>query len=215
MREGLDAPTLQLPADNVDEIRAYLDGQSRITVAIWVRHEQQGLDGPLFDHHLMLGVDDRDWETGDMRALEEGMRIPALQLGEPTWIDLFPLSELEPLRSFGTVLWEQTVPGEDPLDYRLTSEPFEPDSRAVESFAARVAALPAVRCVGADVLRLWKGDDEVEAQVRLFVDAPIETEALPPVLDAARASVLAGWTRHSAEIGRPHDSAAILYGAVT
>jgi hypothetical protein len=125
MREGLDAPTLQLPADNVEEIRAFLDGQSRIKLAVWVRHEQHGPEGALYDHHLMLGVDDRDWETGDLRALDEGMRIPALLLGEPTWIDLFPLTEAGELRSFGTVIWERT--GEprddlDPLDFRFTRE---------------------------------------------------------------------------------------------
>jgi hypothetical protein len=40
MREGLDAPTLELPAETVDEIRAFLDGQSRFRLAVWVRHER-------------------------------------------------------------------------------------------------------------------------------------------------------------------------------
>ena len=49
MRDGLDAPTLELPAENGEAIRAFLDGQSRFRLAIRVRHEQQGVDGPLYD----------------------------------------------------------------------------------------------------------------------------------------------------------------------
>ena len=215
MREGLDAPTFELPARNVEEIRAFLDRQSRLKLAVWVRHEQRGVAGPLYDHHLVLGVDDEDWATGDIRALEDGMRLPALDTREPTWIDIYPVSEVADLRSFSTVLWEQSTPGDDPLDYRFTFELFEPDSEAVERFGALIGALPAVRCVGADMARLWKGDDEVDSSVRLLVDAPSEADALRPVVDAARASVLAGQTNFGAGIGRPEDSMTILYGAVT
>jgi len=47
MRDGLDAPTLEVPAENRENIRAFLDGQSRIKLAVWVRHEQRGVEGPL------------------------------------------------------------------------------------------------------------------------------------------------------------------------
>ncbi len=214
MREGLDAPTFELPADNVERIRAFLDGQSRITLAVWVRHAQQGADGPLYDHHVVLAVGDEDWATGDMRALDAGIHLPALDTQESTWIDLAPASEVDMLRSFGTVLWEQRSPGADPLNYRFTFEPFEPDPDAVEWFATAVAALPAVRCVGADVSRLWHGEEEVESQVRLLIDAPFGADALRPVVDAARASVLAGRPNHGASIGQPEDSMTILYEAV-
>ena len=213
MREALDAPTYELPAENLQAIRGFLDGQSRFKAAVWVRHEQQGVDGPLYDHHLVLAVDDEDWETGDMRALDAGMRLPALDTRKKTWIDIYPVSEVEALRSFGSVLWEQAAPGDDPLDYRFTFEPFEPDTDAVARFAALVAALLAVRCVGADVARLWDGHDEVESSVRLAVDAPFGADALKPVLDAARASVLAGQTSHNGFIGRPDDTMTILYEA--
>ena len=89
----------------------------------------------------------------------------------------------------------------------------QPDTDAVARFAALVAALSAVRCVGADVARLWDGHDEVESSVRLAVDAPFGADALKPVLDAARASVLAGQTSHNGFIGRPDDTMTILYEA--
>jgi hypothetical protein len=215
MRDGLDAPTFELPPENVGEIRTFLDGQSRFKLALWVRHEQSGVDGPLYDHHLVLAVDDEDWATGDMRALDEGMRLPALNTKEPTWIDIYPISELDGLRSFGAVLWEQGSPGADPLDYRLTFEPFRPDPEALEQFLARLAALSAVRRVGAGVSRLWKGDEEIKSEARLFVDAPFEADALMSVADAARASVLLGWPSHSVEIGLTDGSMTILYEAAT
>jgi hypothetical protein len=214
MREELDAPTLELPPHNVEELRAFLDAQSRFKLAVWVRHEQPGVGGPMYDHHLLLAVDDEDWETGDMRALEDGMRLPALDTREKTWIDIYPLSEVRAVCAFGTVLWEQTSPGDDPLDYRFTFESFVPDPDAVERFVTLVAAVPPVRSVGADVVRLWKGDDEVESHVRLLVEAPFGADVLRSVADAARASVLAGRLSHSAGLGRPADSMTILYEVV-
>ena len=82
MREGLDAPRFELPDGNVEAIRGWLDGQSRLKAAVWVRHEQQGVDGPLYDHHLVLAVGDDDWAIGDMRALDAGIRLPALDTRE-------------------------------------------------------------------------------------------------------------------------------------
>ena len=215
MRESLDAPTFELPSETIEQVRAFLDAQSRFKLAVWVRHEQQGVDGPAYDHHLVLAVVDDDWAAGDMRALDAGMRPPLLSMSEPTWIDIYPLSEVEELRPFGIVLWEQTSPGDDPLDYRFTFEPFEPDPEAVERLAALVAPLVGVRRIGADVSRLWKGDEEIESCVRLFVDAPVEANVLMPAVDAARASVLAGQPSHSGEIGRLDGSMTILYEAAT
>ena len=213
MREGLDAPTFELPTRNVEAIRGWLDGQSRFKAAVWVRHEQQGVDGPLYDHHLVLAVDDEDWATGDMRALEDGMRPPRLDTREPTWIDIFPVSELDAIRSFGAVLWEQASPGDDPLDFRFTFEAFEPELGAIERFADAVAALPAVRRVGIDLSRLWKGDEEVESQVRVQVEAPWEANVLEAVVEAARESVLAGHPRYEAGIGELYDTMTPLYEA--
>jgi hypothetical protein len=41
----------------------------------------------------VLGIDERVWQERDMRALDEGLRIPHPVTSEPTWIDLCPLSE--------------------------------------------------------------------------------------------------------------------------
>ena len=221
MREGLDAPTLQLPADNLDEIRAFLDGQSRITLAVWVRHEQQGADGPLYDHHLMLGVDDHDWETGDMRALDDGMRVPALGLGEPTWIDLFPLSEVEALRTFGTVLWERPGdPGDDldQLDFRYTREPVTFPAEALSAFQTLVRDVaPGVVRVTARRSRLWKGEAEIEDDTTLCIVWDFERGPPPgplqTVLDAAHA---AGIEHNGGELRRPQDAESdetVLYEA--
>src|SRR4051812_4799738 len=159
MREGLDAPTFELAPESVEEIRSFLDGQSRIELAVWVRHEQRGQEGTLYDHHLVLGLGDEDWTTGDMRALEEGMELPRLDTREPTWLDIYPVSEVDALRSFGTVLWEQDAAGDDPLDYRFTYDPFEPEPSAAERFATLLAQSPGIERVGATVERLWKSDE--------------------------------------------------------
>ena len=205
MRPGLGAPAFELPAENVDAIRAFLDGQSRIRLAVWVRHDEGGAP----DHHLVLGIDDEDWRAGDMRALEEGMQLPGLATSEPTWIDLFPVSEVETIRSFATVLWEQGSPGADPLDYRFTREPFTPDAVALHSFTARVASDRAIRSVGATVQLLWKADELVDESVQLVVD----TLDLTSAMDAARETILADRRAFGATTGRP-EAGTILYEAV-
>jgi hypothetical protein len=203
MREGLDAPTLELPAEKLEAIRSFLDGQSRFRLAVWVRHEQQGVEGPLYDHHLVLGVADEDWATGDMRALDSGLQLPLL-VREPTWIDIFPVSEVEGLRSFGAVLWEQRTPGEDPLDYRFThDEPILPSADALTTFAALVRArAPEVDRVTATRARLWKGESELEDSTDLCVscyfDSIFPPGPLPIVQEAAR------------EAGIAHDGASLV-----
>lgn len=211
MREGLDAPTCELPAERVSEICSMLDAQSRIRIAVWVRHEQRGLSGPLYDHHLVLGVSDQDWASGDLRALDEGLELPPLGNGEPTWVDIFPESEVDALRAFGTVLWQQTAPGADPLDYRLTRGPFAPDPAEAQRFAALLSAEPAIRRVDALVERLWKGDQLIRETVQLAVEAAPESNVLTVAHDAARATVLAGAQFSSASLGTPPADATTLY----
>ena len=216
MREGLDAPTFELPADNVEQIRAFLDGQSRLKLAVWTRHEQQGVDGPLYDHHLVLGVDDEDWQTGDMRALDQGMRVPGLATNEPTWIDLYPLPEVDALRTFGTVLWEQTAPGPDPLDYRFTHEPVVVSPEALATFGRLVPEVaPDVVRVTATRSRLWKGASQVEDDTNLCVACYFDRMSPPgplkAVLDAARE---AGIAHTGGSLERPADPpsyATVLY----
>lgn len=203
MRDGLDTPTLELAADDVERMQAFLDGQSPIKLAVWARHEQQGVEGTLYDHHVVLGIDDRVWEEGDMPALEQGLQFPHPRTTEPTWIDPFPLSEVEPLRSFGTVLWEQTEPGPDLLDYRFTREPVGVSADALAAFGhlMRTAAPQVVR-VTMTRTRLWKGETEVEADTDLCVACYFDRLGPPPgplqaVQDAAR------------EVGIAHDGASL------
>jgi hypothetical protein len=219
MRDSLDAPTMELPVDNVREIRAFLDGQSRIKLAVWVRHEQQGVEGPMYDHHLVLGVDDRDWASGDMRALEEGLELPALATSEPTWLDLFAVSEVERLRSFGTVLWEQKAPGPDPLDYRFTREPVTVSAEALARFRDLVGKVaPDVVRVTATRSRLWKGETEIEESITLCVAADIEGGMPPGPLEiVSEAAREAGIRHHGGTLTRPQDAETgetLLYEAV-
>jgi hypothetical protein len=167
MRDGLDAPTLQLPVDNVAEVGAFLDGQSLIDLAVWVRHEQQGVEGPLYDHHLMLGIPEDGYETGDPWALEVGIEIP-----QPGWLDIFPLAEVEALRSFGTVLWERGggPRGGDPLDYRLTWEPLRLDRDVAAAFARLVRNVGAMSRIEGAVERLWKNGAEVRRSPQLYLE---------------------------------------------
>lgn len=216
MREGLDAPTLELSVDDVERMRTFLDGQAPIKLAVWVRHEQQGVNGPLYDHHVVLGFGDRDWERADMRAVEQGMRFPWPHTPEPTWIDPYPLSEVEPLRSFGTVLWEQTTPGSDPLDYRFTHEPVAVASHALRTFKGllpRVA--PAVVRVTATRSRLWKGEVEVEDDTNLTVACDLDRMSAPgpleAVLEAAREAGIAHSGGSLERPAEPPQYATVLY----
>ena len=216
MRAGLGPPLVELPRANVERIGAFLDGQSRVRAAAWARHEEPGPDGPQApDHHLLLAVGDEDWATGDIVALEHGIELPALEISGPTWIDFFPVSELRELRRFATVLWEQATPGDDPLDYRFTYEPFAPDRASLSRFAALLAAQPAIRSVGATVQKLWKGDRLVEESVQLFVDATWPpNDVLSIAHAAARETVLAGRSTHGATLGPPRrEATATLYEA--
>jgi hypothetical protein len=193
----------------VQALRAFFDTQSRVKLAVWVRHEQQ-------DHHLMLGVDDGDFATGDMWALELGLRLPPLQFEGPTWIpDIFPLSEVEALRSFATVVWQGSPTGGDPLDYRLTWEPLDAAPDARERFAALVAAEPSIRRVVGTRRRLWDAGDEVEATDQLFVEADDLRHAVASVHDAARTAHVVS-TRFETTLGPPRDprvTVATIYAA--
>ena len=105
----------------------------------------QGGEGPVYDHHLMLGVDDDRYEAGDMAALERGIET---ECSLPGWVDVFPLTEVQQLRGFGSVLWERSGdPDEalDPLDFRSTWEPIDVSSQSLETFAGLLSnAAPAV-----------------------------------------------------------------------
>jgi hypothetical protein len=210
MRDGLDAPTLQLSADDVRAMRAFLDGQSLITLLVWVRHEQQGVDGPLFDHHLMFGIPDDVCPTCDLWALEENLPLPPLQFGEPTWNDIFPLSEVEELRSFGTVVWEHDAArstGDDPLDYRFTWEPLEVASDTAQALTAGLSGEAGIARVDAARRRLWKNGVEVGSSIDLYVDASDEARlAVTIVQQAATQSGLVGTAGFSVGRGLPrHD----------
>jgi hypothetical protein len=170
IRMPLHPPT-EFPSD--DEIArtcAYLDGQSRIDLAVWVRHEQKGVDGPLYDHHVMLGLADEDYENGDPDAILFGVERELGYLGG--WTDLFPLSEVETLREFGHVLWERDgrpIAGLDPLNFRWVFEPVEPSAEALEVFRRLIAVLPAVVRVEATHQRLLKDDQERYNTTTLYV----------------------------------------------
>lgn len=218
MREGLDAPTFELPTDNVEKIRTFLDGQSRFKLAMWVRHEQRGAAGPLYDHHLVLAVDDDDWATGDMRALEDGMRLPALDTAEKTWIDIYPVSEVAALRSFGTVVWEQTLPGDDPLDYRFTRHAVEVPAEALATFGDLVhGKAPEVTRVTATRSRLWKGESEIEESTSLSVFYDLDRLSprgpLEVVLKAAHEAGIAHSGASLASPADPSSYATVLYDA--
>lgn len=218
IREGLDAPTLELPAESLEQIRAFLDGQSRITLAVWVRHEHENPDAPSHDHHVALAVADEDWATGDMRALDAGLKLP-LHLHEPTWIDIAPRSEVEQLRSFGTVLWEQTSPGPDPLDYRFTHESISVPDDAVRAFGTLVRSVaPEVARVTVTASRLWKGEVEVDRDTSLSVAIRSFAEIRPPgPLQSVQAAAREAGIEHSSGsldlLAEPPRHATVVYEA--
>lgn len=200
MREGLDAPTEAIAAEELAAIRSYLDSQARIDLAIWVRHEQQGVDGPQYDHHLMLGIADDDYAAGDMWALMVGIE---LRLRQPGWLDLFPLSEVEALRPLGTVVWERGARPRngDSLDFRFTYEPLEVDDEVAQAFAELVRVIDGVERIEGTLERLWHDDDEVEQTIQLHLGfrhrrphdfEQVESAAREAGLTAPRMSMSAG-----------------------
>ncbi|MDP9261988.1 MAG: hypothetical protein M3O89_08470 [Actinomycetota bacterium] len=169
MRSPLHPPTELIPEQRIASIRAYLERQSRIDLAVWVRHEQKGVDGPLYDHHLMLGMDDADDNRGHPDAILFGVENEGLSAG---WVDLFPLSEVEKLREFGYVVWERdgrSIEGLDPLDFYWSFEAIPPPGGLVAAVAAAVEDVPAVVRVELTRQCLCKADREVWIQTRVFV----------------------------------------------
>jgi hypothetical protein len=153
---------------------------------------QRGVDGPLYD----------------------------LRFSEPQWLDICPLSEVEQLRSFAAVLWEhdpERSTGDDPLDYRLTWEPYEADPRAAARFVEHLRSKPGIRRVEGAYERLWKGSTEVRTGVALYVDAePTVRNALSIATDTARDTGLIDASNQSASLGLPRDErvrTATLYEA--
>jgi hypothetical protein len=207
MRRPLHPPTELPSAEEVATIRAYFDGQSRIDLAVWVRHEHQGVDGPVYDHHLMLGLKDADYESAHPDAILFGVEREAGRLGG--WADLFPLSEVEKLREFGYVAWERDgrpIENLDPLNFRYSFEAIEAPPGLAALINAAVEDVPAVVGVELTHERLWKDDREVWAQARVFV---IEDEARGRVGDAVTTvdEVVAPFfpLNRGVSLGRSHD----------
>jgi hypothetical protein len=214
LRTGLGEPLIQLPPETVDEIRTFLDGQSRVKAAAWARHEEPGNGPETIDHHILLAVTDEDWATGDLWALERGIELPSISMVGSTWRDFFPLSELPEIRPFATILWEQTIPGDDPLDYRFTYEPFVTEPAQLERFTELVRSQPAVHSVGALVAKLWKGDELLEQTASMAVEASPPANVLPVVMNAARTTIFAGWSSTNGSLGRSQsDAMTTLYEA--
>ena len=201
MREGVDAPTESIPDEDLARVRSFLDAQSRVDVAVWVRHRHTGPEGVMYDHHLMLGLADDDCASGDMGALEVGIGIP-----RPGWLDVFPLSEVEALRSFGTVVWERDDGPRtgDPLDFRFTWEPLQLEPEAVDAFATLVAAVEGVARIEGAIERLWKNGSEIRHSAHLYIDfrdrRPHDFERIE---NAARE---AGLSIHGTSAGLPNRS---------
>jgi hypothetical protein len=172
LREGLCTPRRDPDAFRVVELRAFLDGQSRIHLAGWVSHEHRLGNGEVdHDDHLLLGIDDADWQRDGLWALELGLNyfeLPTLD----AWLDLFSMAEAADVRRIGSVLWEREAepsPELDPLDYTLTWEPLELEADAVAAFAGLVRHVPGVVRIEACRERLWKADEERRVETRLFV----------------------------------------------
>jgi hypothetical protein len=137
IRRPLHPPTELIPEERLASIRAYLNRQGRIDLAVWVRHEHKGIDGPLYDHHLMLGMDDADYDGGQPDAILFGAENEGLSAG---WVDLFPLSEVESLREIGYVVWERdgrSIEGLDPLDFHWSFEAIPPPDGLVAAVVLR------------------------------------------------------------------------------
>ena len=207
MRRPLHPPTEFPSVEEVARARAYLDGQSPIDLAVWVRHEQRGVDGPLYDHHVLLGLADNNYEHGEPDAILFGVEREMGYLGG--WTDLFPLSEVETLRDVAHILWERggrPIEGLDPLNFRWTFEPVELSAESLAAFRGLLAVVPAVTRVEATHQRLLKDDREQWETTTLFIGWDMELgpvhNALTLVGSAARE---AGIPFQGSSAGLPKD----------
>jgi hypothetical protein len=173
LRGGLCFPQRELDPATAGRLRAFLDGQRRIHLAAWVGHEHERPGGVAdYDDHLLLGIDDADWQCGDLRALDLGLssfELPAVH----AWIDLFALRDAETVRETAVVLWEREPPASpelDPLDYRITWAPLELEAGVAAAFAELVRGVPGVVRIEAGWERLWKGETERLAERTFFVE---------------------------------------------
>lgn len=169
MRERLDAPTERVPEVELSRLRDYLDRQRPLSLAVWVRHAQDGPGGIAYDHHTMLGMDEAAYARADLRALDMGIwqECPA-----PGWLDVFPLAEVDALREVGEVLWERRAEageGLDPLEFTLVVEATEPPPGATEAVAAAVRELRTVWRVECARVSLRKNGREIDGRLRFLI----------------------------------------------
>jgi hypothetical protein len=120
------------------------------------------------------------------------------------------------IRSFGTVLWEQTSPGPDPLDYRFTREPVDFPAEALEAFRSLVRSVaPEVVRVTATRSRLWKGETEVDDDTNLCVACDFDRISPPgPLAVVQEAAREAGIAHTGGSLERPAETppyATVLY----
>ncbi len=218
MREGFGPPTETVPVEDLLLLRGYFDAQSRVCLVVWVSHDEPGNDGLEPDHHTVLGVADRSFEERDAEALLRGVEH---EVRLPGWVDLFPLSDVETLRTVGTILWEPGAPriGQlDPLDFHYTWDPVESTEEQRASFAAFLRTIPGVICVEGTYQRLWKADELVDLTMQLFIDfdagrGGIE-DAVRRVETAWEESGLARTPNRGCSLGLPGDpriKTAVLY----
>jgi hypothetical protein len=77
------------------------------------------------------------------------------------------------------------------------------DPAAAARLAALLAAEPGIGRVEATRQRLWKGDEEVETSVQLFVDADDVRLALQRVRDAAQSAGIMSGGNFGLSLGPP------------
>lgn len=217
LRENLHPPRREIAADELERLRAYLDGQSRIRLAAFASHEHHGPGGAVdYDEHLLLGVADADYEGEHVRALDRGIEREIV--GVHAWFDLFALSDADAVRGLAEVLWErnESPAGElDPLEFRLTWEPLDVSEAAVAAVAEHVRAIGGVRRVEAGRERLWKNGREVAAEVCFYVDfairRPNDFELLEDALRDAGAVPATSWQLSAGLPGDGRVRTAVLY----
>jgi len=91
LREGLLPPRREMSEADLEPLRTYFEGQSRIQFAAWASHAR-GADA--VDDHVLLGTADGDLRNEHVAALEIGLLLEVPH-PHPGWVDLFAMSDLE------------------------------------------------------------------------------------------------------------------------
>jgi hypothetical protein len=147
------------PLDDDDRVKAvaFLEGQARFELAVWVGYRTG--PGHNADHELKLRLRGNRPGRDGLRTLFWGV---SYSLGTRCYVGVPTHAEMRKIRRAGELTWERREPppeGADPLDFRLSREPVELPGALRQQIKAAMEAFPEVHRVRIARTKMWKSDE--------------------------------------------------------